>query len=189
MICSVRSLGLTGVSGYQVTAECFISNGLPAFEIVGLPDAAVKESRERVRAAVEAYQSRISGPLLDRIDLIVEVPAVQYEDLRRKDPAEASETIRQRVNAARDRQHQRFQQATVQCNARMSPAQTQLFCTLDDGCARLMKAAFQSMGLTARSYDRILRVARTIADLDGSAEIQPQHLAEAIQYRTSNLGA
>ena len=72
---------------------------------------------------------------------------------------------------------------------RMSPAQTQLFCTLDDGCARLMKAAFQSMGLTARSYDRILRVARTIADLDGSAEIQPQHLAEAIQYRTSNLGA
>lgn len=106
-----------------------------------------------------------------------------------KDPAEASETIRQRVNAARDRQHQRFQQATVQCNARMSPAQTQLFCTLDDGCARLMKAAFQSMGLTARSYDRILRVARTIADLDGSAEIQPQHLAEAIQYRTSNLGA
>ena len=141
------------------------------------------------QAAVEAYQSRISGPLLDRIDLIVEVPAVQYEDLRRKDPAEASETIRQRVNAARDRQHQRFQQATVQCNARMSPAQTQLFCTLDDGCARLMKAAFQSMGLTARSYDRILRVARTIADLDGSAEIQPQHLAEAIQYRTSNLGA
>ena len=141
------------------------------------------------QAAVEAYQSRISGPLLDRIDLIVEVPAVQYEDLRRKDPAEASETIRQRVNAARDRQHQRFQQATVQCNARMSPAQTQLFCTLDDGCARLMKAAFQSMGLTARSYDRILRVARTIADLDGSAEIQPQHLAEAIQDRTSNLGA
>jgi len=141
------------------------------------------------QAAVEAYQSRISGPLLDRIDLIVEVPAVQYEDLRRKDPAEASETIRQRVNAARDRQHQRFRQATVQCNARMSPAQTQLFCTLDDGCARLMKAAFQSMGLTARSYDRILRVARTIADLDGSAEIQPQHLAEAIQYRTSNLGA
>ena len=69
------------------------------------------------QAAVEAYQSRISGPLLDRIDLIVEVPAVQYEDLRRKDPAEASETIRQRVNAARDRQHQRFQQATVQCNA------------------------------------------------------------------------
>ena len=148
-----------------------------------------REGKLCSQAAVEAYQSRISGPLLDRIDLIVEVPAVQYEDLRRKDPAEASETIRQRVNAARDRQHQRFQQATVQCNARMSPAQTQLFCTLDDGCARLMKAAFQSMGLTARSYDRILRVARTIADLDGSAEIQPQHLAEAIQYRTSNLGA
>lgn len=141
------------------------------------------------QGAVEAYQSRISGPLLDRIDLIVEVPAVQYEDLRRQDPAESSEAIRQRVNAARKLQHQRFQQATVQCNARMTPAQTQLFCTLDDGCANLMQAAFQSMGLTARSYDRILRVARTIADLDGSAEIQPQHLAEAIQYRTSSLGA
>ena len=141
------------------------------------------------QGAVEAYQSRISGPLLDRIDLIVEVPAVQYEDLRRQDPAESSEAIRQRVNAARKLQHQRFQQAAVQCNARMTPAQTQLFCTLDDGCANLMQAAFQSMGLTARSYDRILRVARTIADLDGSAEIQPQHLAEAIQYRTSSLGA
>lgn len=135
------------------------------------------------QGAVEAYQSRISGPLLDRIDLIVEVPAVQYEDLRRQDPAESSEAIRQRVNAARKLQHQRFQQATVQCNARMTPAQTQLFCTLDDGCANLMQAAFQSMGLTARSYDRILRVARTIADLSGKRLLDEDSLLEALQYR------
>lgn len=141
------------------------------------------------QAAVEAYQSRISGPLLDRIDIIVEVPAVQYEELRRQEPAEPSSAIRQRVNAARARQRRRFQEAAVQCNARMTPAQTQLFCTLDQACSNLMQAAFRSMGLTARSYDRILRVARTIADLDGSPEIQPRHLAEAIQYRVAKLGS
>lgn len=141
------------------------------------------------QAAVEAYQSRISGPLLDRIDIIVEVPAVQYEELRRQEPAEPSSAIRQRVNAARAHQRRRFQEAAVQCNARMTPAQTQLFCTLDQACSNLMQAAFRSMGLTARSYDRILRVARTIADLDGSPEIQPRHLAEAIQYRVAKLGS
>lgn len=140
------------------------------------------------QAAVEAYQSRISGPLLDRIDLIVEVPAVQYEDLRRREPAESSASVRSRVNAARARQRQRFHESGTQCNARMTPAQTQLFCTLDQACSDLMRAAFQTMGLTARSYDRILRVARTIADLDESPEIQTSQLAEAIQYRTASFG-
>ncbi len=124
------------------------------------------------QAAVETYQSRISGPLLDRIDLIVDVPALQYEDLRRKETAETSADIRQRVNAARQRQHRRFQELNIHCNARMSSAQTQKFCTLSEACSQLMKAAFQSMNLTARSYDRILRVARTIADLDDCTEMQ-----------------
>ena len=140
------------------------------------------------QAAVETYQSRISGPLLDRIDLIVDVPALQYEDLRRKEAAESSADIWHRVNAARQRQHRRFQELNIHCNARMSSAQTQKFCTLSEACSQLMKAAFQSMNLTARSYDRILRVARTIADLDDCTEIQPNHVAEAIQYRATALG-
>lgn len=140
------------------------------------------------KAAVETYLGRISGPLLDRIDLIVEVPAVQYEDLRRREPAESSNDVRSRVNAARARQRQRFHDSNTQCNARMTPAQTQLFCTLDQSCSDLMRTAFQTMGLTARSYDRILRVARTIADLDASPEIQTSQLAEAIQYRSASLG-
>ena len=141
------------------------------------------------QTSVDHYQSHVSGPLLDRIDIVVDVPSVKYEDLRRKDRSEASDTIRQRVNQARQRQRDRFADTSTRCNARMTPAQTQMFCALDDACSGLMKAAFDSMGLTARSYDRILRVARTIADLEGSEEIRPQHLAEAIQYRATKIGA
>ena len=134
------------------------------------------------------YQGRISGPLLDRIDIIVEVPAVHFEDLRSRTEAEPSESIRQRVNAARERQHLRFPEDGTMCNARMGPEEMRKFCTLSEECAELMKQAFDTMNLTARSYDRILRVARTVADLDGSEEIEVQHIAEAIQYRTFNLG-
>ncbi len=136
--------------------------------------------------AVQSYRSRISGPLLDRIDIVVEVPAVHFEDLRARAEAEPSETVKQRVDAARARQHQRFGGSL--CNARMGPDEMRKYCTLDDACASLMKQAFDAMGLTARSYDRILKVARTVADLDGSEELQPQHIAEAIQYRAVNLG-
>lgn len=138
--------------------------------------------------AVEHYQSRVSGPLLDRIDIIVDVPSVKFEDLQNRAPAEPSSQVRQRVNAARAIQRQRFGETGTLSNARMSPAQTQKHCVLDEACSKLMKGAFDAMGLTARSYDRILRVARTIADLDGSPEIMPHHLAEAIQYRTAKLG-
>ena len=138
--------------------------------------------------SVEHYQSRVSGPLLDRIDIIVDVPSVKFEDLQSRAPAESSEQVRQRVNAARAVQLRRFGNGRAMSNARMSPSQTQQYCALDDACTKLMKGAFESMGLTARSYDRVLRVARTIADLDGSEAIQPQHLAEAIQYRTMKLG-
>lgn len=93
-----------------------------------------------------------------------------------------------RVDAARGRQQVRFQGEKISCNAAMPPAAVQKYCHLDDTCTSLMKMAFESMNLTARSYDRILRVARTIADLAGSPEILPEHLAEAIQYRTYRLG-
>ena len=138
--------------------------------------------------AVENYRSRISGPLLDRIDIVVEVPAVHFEDLRARAEAEPSSEVKKRVDAARKRQHQRFGTAAGMCNARMGPGEMRKYCELDETGAELMKQAFEAMGLTARSYDRILRVARTVADLDGSAEIQPQHIAEAIQYRAVNLG-
>ena len=137
--------------------------------------------------AVQAYRSRISGPMLDRIDIVVEVPSVHFEDLRTRAEAEPSSAVRQRVNAARDRQNRRFGGGGM-CNARMGPEEMRRYCGIREECAQLMKQAFDAMGLTARSYDRILKVARTVADLDGSEDIQPQHIAEAIQYRAVNLG-
>ena len=133
------------------------------------------------------YRSRISGPLLDRIDIIVEVPAVEFEHLRQRAEAEPSAKVKERVDAARQIQQKRFDSGSM-CNARMGPEEMRTYCQLDEACAELMKQAFDALGLTARSYDRILKVARTIADLDGSEDIQPRHIAEAIQYRTVNLG-
>ena len=138
--------------------------------------------------AVQSYRSRISGPMLDRIDIVVEVPAVHFEELRARAEAEPSASIKERVNAARKIQNKRFGEKSGMCNARMGPEEMRKFCDLDDAGAGLMKQAFEALGLTARSYDRILRVARTIADLEGSKEIQPHHLAEAISYRAANLG-
>ena len=138
--------------------------------------------------AVADYRGKISGPLLDRIDIVVEVPAVHFDDLRARAEAEPSSEVKKRVDAARDIQHRRFGENGQMCNARMGPDEMRKFCQLDDVGAQLLKQAFEAMGLTARSYDRILKVARTVADLDGSEDIQPQHIAEAIQYRAVNLG-
>ena len=136
---------------------------------------------------IEAYRSRISGPLLDRIDIIIEVPAVHFEELRRREEAEPSEKVKERVDSARKRQHARFGEETGMCNSRMGPDELRRYCNLDDESAELLKMAFDTFGLTARSYDRILKVARTIADLEGSEHINSEHIAEAIQYRTVNF--
>jgi len=138
--------------------------------------------------AVSDYRGKISGPLLDRIDIVVEVPAVQFEELRARAEAEPSAQVKKRVDAAREIQHRRFGENGQMCNARMGPDEMRQFCRMDEASAELMKQAFEAMGLTARSYDRILKVARTVADLDGSDDIHPQHIAEAIQYRAVNLG-
>lgn len=137
--------------------------------------------------SVEQYRSRISGPLLDRIDIIIEVPAVHFEQLRERAEAEPSAVIKARVDEARKRQNRRFGETSGMYNARMGPNELRYFCKLDDESAALMHAAFDAFGLTARSYDRILRVARTIADLDNSEDITANHIAEAIQYHTVKL--
>ncbi len=134
--------------------------------------------------AVRRYLSRLSGPLLDRIDICVEVPALDYDELTgRTPPAESSAQIRARVNAARAVQTARFGPHGPSCNAQMGQRELRECCALDEDCQQLIRGAYQRLGLTARSYDRILRVARTIADLDGSADIALPHLAEALQYR------
>ena len=145
----------------------------------GHPSGRCKCSPNEVRR----YQSRISGPLLDRIDIIVYVPSLEFDELKNRRPSESSAEIKKRVNAAREIQRARFADSSM-CNAFLSAKELRTACALSSECEELMRQAFDTMGLTARSYDRILRVARTIADLDGKAEIAPEHLAEAIQYRT-----
>ncbi len=136
---------------------------------------------------VEKYVSRISGPMLDRLDLHVNVPSVEFEAMRRKEKAESSAAVRERVNAAREVQKRRFDGLGVLCNAQMSAPMVGEFCTLDAAGEKLLRSAFDRLGLSARSHDRLLRVARTIADLDGSERIEASHLAEAIQYRNTDI--
>ncbi|HEX9373832.1 MAG TPA: YifB family Mg chelatase-like AAA ATPase [Roseiflexaceae bacterium] len=134
-------------------------------------------------SVVARYQKRISGPLLDRIDIHVEVPRVNYEKLSSERQGEASAAVRARVTAARQQQAERFRGTRLLTNADMGPAEVRVHCQLDGAGQRLMQAAMRQLHLSARGYHRVLKLARTIADLAGRADIGPAHLAEAIQYR------
>jgi magnesium chelatase family protein len=133
---------------------------------------------------IAAYRSRISGPLLDRIDIHVDVPAVEYRDLASSRRVESSADIRERVTRARDRQHLRFDGQGVFANARMSHRLTKQYCILDDDGRLQLRQAMSVLGLSARAYDKILKIARTISDLDDSDMIRAHHVSEAIAYRT-----
>jgi magnesium chelatase family protein len=133
---------------------------------------------------LQRYRARVSGPLLDRIDIHVEVPPVRYAELTDDTPAEPSSAIRSRVNAARARQQARFAGTPVTHNAAMGVRDIRQHCKLDAAGERLLEQAMQHFGLSARAHDRIRKVARTIADLDGAETITATHLSEAIQYRT-----
>jgi magnesium chelatase family protein len=134
-------------------------------------------------ASVERYLARLSGPLLDRIDLHVEVPRIPHEELMSRKPSESSESIRARVQEARERQRKRFAKSQTLANGQMTSKQVRQFCTPDSEGDALLRTAISKLGLSARSYDRILKVARTIADLDGSDSTRAPHVAEALQYR------
>ena len=134
-------------------------------------------------AAVTRYQKRISGPLLDRIDIHVEVPRVDFEKLTDDRLGEPSAQVRARVEVAREVQRERFLGTSMTCNADMGPAAVREFCRLDEAGRALARQAMRQLGLSARGYHRVLKLARTIADLAGSTSIQTPHLAEALQYR------
>lgn len=134
--------------------------------------------------AVTRYLARVSGPLLDRLDLHIEVPPVEFDELSSDEKAESSAEIRARVNAAREIQNHRFRGTDITCNARITPDTLHDFCPMSDRSLNLLKTAFDRLGLSARAYDRVLKVCRTIADLDGCEAIEPRHVAEAVQYRS-----
>jgi magnesium chelatase family protein len=133
---------------------------------------------------IERYLGRISGPLLDRIDIHIEVPPVPFRELSDKTSGTSSAQMKQQVLAAREIQHARFQGAPALLNGKMAPRQIRTYCKLDKDAENLLKTAMEDMGLSARAHDKILRISRTIADLDKSEEITAVHLSEAINYRT-----
>jgi magnesium chelatase family protein len=133
---------------------------------------------------IQRYRSKVSGPLLDRIDIQVEVPALRYQELASKDAGESSSIIRERVNRARAIQLARFQKRGLHANAQMGTRDIRRYCSVKPEAEKLLEVAINKLGLSARAYSRVLKVSRTIADLEGSAEIQPAHVSEAIQYRS-----
>ena len=126
----------------------------------------------------------MSGPLLDRIDIQVEVPGLRYQELASKDAGESSDVIRMRVNTARSIQLQRFEKTKVHANAQMGTREIKRFCAVKEDAEKLLETAINKLGLSARAYSRVLKVGRTIADLAGTENIEASHIAEAIQYRS-----
>lgn len=136
-------------------------------------------------ADIKKYMSKISGPLLDRIDIQIEMPSLSYAEITDTTPAEKSADIRSRINRARSFAHERYKnEEKLFCNAELSPRQIQKYCVMSEKASAMLKKAFEKLGLSARGYDRILRVARTVADLAGSETIEENHIAEAIRFRT-----
>ena len=165
MYAKVTSLGVTGLAGYIVQVEADLSGGLPQFNLVGLPDSAVKESSERVRSAIK--------------NLHYEWPASRITiNLA---PAD----VRARVMAARALQRERYKALPgVRCNAQLPSGALRRYCRMTPAAEKILRSAFERLGYSARAYDRILRVARTVADLDGSEVLDTAHLSETLQYRT-----
>jgi len=149
------------------------------------PDGKMPAESKSSPREIQNYLGRISGPLLDRIDLHIEVPAVKFREMTGEQTGESSAQIRHRVVTARQVQHARFAgRPKITCNARMGPRELKQFCALNDTAKDMLQMAMTEMNLSARAYDRILKVARTIADLAGAADISPEHLSEAIQFRS-----
>lgn len=133
--------------------------------------------------AIERYMGKISGPLLDRIDIQIEVTPVKYQKLSSDTPVETSEQIKLRINKARKIQNERYKNDNIYSNSELTPKLIEKYCKLDEKGKKILENAFQKLGLSARAHGRILKVARTIADLDGKENIEVTHIAEAIQYR------
>lgn len=172
------------ISRTKMTVE-YPANFMLVCSMNPTPDGLNPDESSSSPAQIKRYLGRISGPLLDRIDIHVEVPPVNYAELSSKRAGESSLTIRNRVVNARNIQFERFKELkNVYKNADMSSKQIRKFCVLDDASEQLLKMAMEKLGLSARAYDRILKVARTIADLSGMPEIKSEHISEAIQYRS-----
>ncbi len=133
---------------------------------------------------IQRYRSKVSGPLLDRIDIQVEVPTLRYQELASKNAGEPSDEIRLRVNAARAIQLSRFDKRPIHANAQMGARDLKRHCAVNDAAEKLLEHAINKLGLSARAYSRVLKVSRTIADLAASENIESSHIAEAIQYRS-----
>ncbi|MCZ6549792.1 MAG: ATP-binding protein [candidate division NC10 bacterium] len=137
---------------------------------------------------IQRYLNRISGPLLDRIDIHIEVPPLRYRDMTAETAGEPSTPIRERVRQARLLQAERFKKSKIFCNANMGPKQIRRYCQVAEKGQRLLETAMERLGFSARAYDRILKVARTIADLAEEETIRPEYIAESIQYRSLDRG-
>jgi magnesium chelatase family protein len=134
--------------------------------------------------AIHRYQARVSGPLLDRIDIQIEVPAIRFRELSSDASTETSEAVRDRVETARQIQRDRYSADAIHCNAQLTPRLMKAWCEVDEEGRKLLEMVVDKLGMSARGYNRILKVSRTIADLEGSLPIQANHLSEAIQYRS-----